>query len=443
MTAGVSELVASAPAVPAAVFDPARLAAVRATGLLDSTAEEPFDRLARLAATLLDAPLAFVTVVDERRSFWKSCIGVDTSNPGDRQNAVEQSFCQYVVGTAEPLIVEDAALDPRTRANPSIKSMGVRAWAGYPLLSPDGLVLGTFCVVDTKPRPWTDRDSTVLETLAHAASGEIALRVALQEARQASLVALTYGEQHAQLARTLQESLLPSRLLQVPGLDIAARYLPGGRGTQVIGDFYDVFPSRGDGWGVVVGDVCGHGAAAAAVTALARWSVRSSASRLSSPRRVLKALNSMMLERAEISPADESERFLTAAYLTLRPDAGGFAGLVCNGGHTPVLRRRAGGEIDTLGRGGMLLGALPDPPLKDFSFRLAAGDSLVLYTDGVTEARSRRGNEQFGDQRLAELVSAAPRPDAASLAEDIEAAVLSHTHGEVLDDTAIVVLAVT
>ena len=80
--------------VPARVFDPERLAAVRATGLLDTDAEEPFDRLAMLASTLLDAPLAFITVVDDSRSFWKSCIGVDASDLLARQNTVQESFCQ-------------------------------------------------------------------------------------------------------------------------------------------------------------------------------------------------------------------------------------------------------------------------------------------------------------------------------------------------------------
>src|SRR4051812_8198319 len=152
--------------------------------LLDTGPEEPFDRLARTAASVLDAPLAFVTVVDERRSFWKSCIGVDAPDPEDRQNPVEESFCQYLVGSRAELLVGDAAADPRTRDNPSVEKMGVRAWAGFPLWSPDGQVLGSFCVVDTEPRRWTARDAEVLRTLAAAASGEVALRGAVEDARR-------------------------------------------------------------------------------------------------------------------------------------------------------------------------------------------------------------------------------------------------------------------
>ena len=140
--------------VPAAVYDPQRLAAVYATGLLDTPPEEAFDRLARLARTVLGTPMAFVTLVDDERSYWKSCIGVPEG--GARQNSVDESFCQYVVGTGEALVARDAATHPVTKDNPSIELMGVAAWAGMPLRAPGGQVLGSFCVVDTEPRDWTD-----------------------------------------------------------------------------------------------------------------------------------------------------------------------------------------------------------------------------------------------------------------------------------------------
>lgn len=162
-----------------AVQDPNRLAAVLATRLLDTGPEEAFDRLARLAGILLQVPYAFVTVVDGSRSFWKSCIGVSTSSLAERQNTVEESFCQYVVNTDEPLVVGDARLNEVTRANPSIEKMGVVAWAGYPLRSIDGHVLGTFCVVDTAVRDWTNEDIEILAALSAAVEGEMRLRTLL------------------------------------------------------------------------------------------------------------------------------------------------------------------------------------------------------------------------------------------------------------------------
>lgn len=424
--------------VPDRVFDPRRLAAVARTGLLDTDAEEAFDRLATLAATLLETPFAFVTVVDDTRSFWKACVGVASPDPADRQNRVEDSFCQYVIGTQEPLIVDDAVADIRTRDNPSIESMGVAAWAGYPVHSPDGEVLGTFCVVDTKVRSWTERDVSVLETLSKAAAGEIALRAALDDAHEASLQALAYGEANAELARTLQDSLLPPSLLRVPGLDVAARHHPASPGTRVIGDFYDVVHAQGDAWGVVVGDVCGHGAPAAALTALARYTVSSLATREALPSAVLAELNTAVLERAARCGED---RFLTAAYATMRPDGAGFSGHLCSAGHPAALLRSPGGVVTPLGRPGMLLGVVDEVALKDDAFSLRPGEALVLYTDGVTEARQGRGQEMFGDERLAQVLAGVADDDpAAVVARAVEDAVLAHTQRAAPDDVAIVVL---
>ncbi len=153
-----------------AVGDPGRLAAVRATGLLDAVEVESLDHLTRLAARLLDAPLAFLTVVDDRRSHWASCAGV---TDGTRGGTVEESFCRYVITDGAPLVVEDAATHPRTRDNPSVVGMGVRAWAGYPVLDTAGRALGSFCVVDTVPRAWTPAQVEVLGVLAEAASAHL------------------------------------------------------------------------------------------------------------------------------------------------------------------------------------------------------------------------------------------------------------------------------
>ena len=106
--------------VAARVNDKQRLVAVAATGLLDTGADEPFDRIAAIAARVLKAPHAFITIVDDRRSFWKACIGIDSDDPSERQNGVEESFCQYVIGIDQPLMINDTRLDSRTRDNPSI-----------------------------------------------------------------------------------------------------------------------------------------------------------------------------------------------------------------------------------------------------------------------------------------------------------------------------------
>jgi phosphoserine phosphatase RsbU/P len=450
------------PAVPPQVHDPVRLAAVRRTELLDTGPEEAFDRLTRLAATLLGTPYAFVTVVDDTRSFWKSSVVVGAAESTHRQNPVEESFCQYVIGTGRELIVADVAADSRARGNPSIDLMGVAAWAAFPIRSPDGLVLGTFCVVDTVPRDWTPHDLEVLETVSYAAAGEIALRVAATEAKEATrratsanalaqaatrraeaaagdahratLQALEAAEEAAMLSRTLQESLLPPHLPTIPGMQIAARYLRGGRGADVLGDFYDVFRSVRGSWGAVVGDVAGKGPQAAKTTALARYTLRASAARTLRPSTNLIALNAALIDWFT-----DDAQFVTAVYASFQPHPLGFAVRVCCGGHEPALIRRADGTIDAIGHHDIILGYMPDPHLRDQRTMLRPGDTLVMVTDGVTEAR--RDRDMFGVDRLRAVLAEAA-DGAADVASAIEAAVLDYSGRRITDDTAILALRV-
>jgi hypothetical protein len=151
--------------LPAALSAPERLAAVRATGLLDTGPEDPFDDLARLAAVVTGCGRALITLVDERRSFWKSCIGVNAADAAGRQNPVRESFCYFLVGLGgAPFVIEDAAADPRTSRHPSVGPMKIGAWAGYPLLSPGGQVLGSMCVIDENPHPWPPEELATLAT---------------------------------------------------------------------------------------------------------------------------------------------------------------------------------------------------------------------------------------------------------------------------------------
>lgn len=168
-----------------AVRDPGRLAALTRSGLVGTGPEDAFDRLTELAALVIGAPRAFITLVDAQRYSYKSTVGLADGAP--RSGLVEQSFCRYVVGAGRPLIVEDARRDERTWDNPAIALHGVAAWAGYPVRARGGEVLGTFCVVDAVPHRWTEVDIQVLATLAQAASTEVALRMAEADAGLARL----------------------------------------------------------------------------------------------------------------------------------------------------------------------------------------------------------------------------------------------------------------
>jgi serine phosphatase RsbU (regulator of sigma subunit) len=235
-----------------AVRSAARLTAVRATELLDAVAEAPFDRLTAMAQRLTGAPFAFLTVVDDERSYWMSRQGIPADGP--HQNTVEESFCQYVVASGEPLVLDDVTADERTRDNPSIRSMGVRAWAGFPVHTPEGEVLGTFCVVDTEVRTWSAEDIALLEDLAALASREVGLRSVVRrvdESRVAAEAAALAAEGATALARReADRANLLARIgeLLTAGLDlddvwqaIAALAVPA------IGDFAHVHAVERDG----------------------------------------------------------------------------------------------------------------------------------------------------------------------------------------------------
>jgi PAS domain S-box-containing protein len=240
-------------------------------------------------------------------------------------------------------------------------------------------------------------------------------------------------ERFAQLAGTLQESLLPPELPDVPGVDLAAAYLPGGAGERIGGDFYDVFErARGD-WSIVIGDVCGKGPQAAALTALTRYTIRAAAMRATRPSSILSELNQAVLRQ-------HPERFCTAVYARLRRLPSGARLTVASGGHPLPLRIDAGGRVEKIGRPGRLLGVTPDCRLSDTVTDLAPGDVVVLYTDGVTEAR-RRDAGRFGEERLAALV-AAPGLDPGTIVRRVEEAVLGFQEGDQQDDVALVALRV-
>ena len=158
------------------VADPTRLAALRAVALLDTPAEEAFDRLTRLAARFTDAPSALVSLIDSDRQFFKSCVGLPEPWQSRRETPLSHSFCQYNRIAKTPLIITDAREHPLFRDNLAIRDLNVIAYLGIPLTSQDGYILGSFCVLDSKPREWTGEQISVVEDLAAAAMTEIQLR---------------------------------------------------------------------------------------------------------------------------------------------------------------------------------------------------------------------------------------------------------------------------
>lgn len=177
----------------------------------------------------------------------------------------------------------------------------------------------------------------------------------------------------------LRRSLLPARVPTVPECELAVRFLPAQAAELVGGDFYDVFPVASGGWAIVVGDVCGKGADAAAVTAMARWTLRSLAGTESGPADALRFLNRSMLG------LDLGGRFITVVYALLTVEGGHAQAEIACAGHPPAILVPSGDAVRSLPAHGTLLGIWPDVQLETARVTLAPGDALVLYTDGVSD----------------------------------------------------------
>jgi serine phosphatase RsbU (regulator of sigma subunit)/PAS domain-containing protein len=236
------------------------------------------------------------------------------------------------------------------------------------------------------------------------------------------------------VARTLQESLLPGKLPDIPGIEAAARFRHSGEGAEVGGDFYDLFATGPRGWTVVMGDVCGKGPDAAAVTALARYTLRAAAMRDRLPSRSLWLLNEALLRQRR------DRRFCTVAYAYLETLEGGARVGFASAGHPLPLLLHPDGAVEAIGEPGTLLGVVPDPSFEDRAVSLARGDALVFYTDGVIEARGN--GEPLDGARLAGLVGACAGRSADAIAAEVERAAVASHGGRPRDDIAVLVLRV-
>jgi serine phosphatase RsbU (regulator of sigma subunit) len=233
------------------------------------------------------------------------------------------------------------------------------------------------------------------------------------------------------VARTLQRTLVPATLPAIPGVELAARYHSTGDGTAPGGDFYDVFHLPAEAWGIVLGDVCGKGVEAAVLTALTRYTVRGAAVGERRPARVLHRVNEVLLGDAQ------ADRFCTVVYGRLRLVSGGARFTLSLSGHPPPLLLRADGGVARVGSPGMPVGVFETLEVSEEVVYLDPGDTLVFYTDGVTEARN--SGDWYGEERLASLI-ATQHGGAASIADAVAADVLAFSGGILRDDMALLVV---
>jgi serine phosphatase RsbU (regulator of sigma subunit)/PAS domain-containing protein len=238
----------------------------------------------------------------------------------------------------------------------------------------------------------------------------------------------------SEVAETLQASLLPARLpTNVPGLEFASAYIGATQSQEVSGDFYDVFSSP-DGWAIAIGDVCGKGQDAAAMTAAARHAIRALAHVKSSPVDVLAAANDVLLA------GDYDERFVTVKLAFLQPSGRGVQVRLGGAGHPGPAVVRADGRVEILEGGGLPLGLFADAQPNHADLELSAGDLLFFYTDGVTEARDAA--QRFFEDHLADSLAAGPARTAAQTVRAVQENVTAFSRGELRDDVTIVAVKV-
>jgi GAF domain-containing protein len=284
-----------------------------------------------------------------------------------------------------------------------------------------GRIFGTLTLANTTgSRLFEPPDVQLAEDLARRAG------TAIENAR-------LYTER-SRIAHTLQARLLPERLPSIPGALLAARYRAAGELNEVGGDFYDVFVRSPDEWALVVGDVAGKGAEAAAVTALARHTLRAGALEDDEPAKALLRLNAAM--RAH----DDADQYATAVLAYLSSDAPDRLRIRLSlAGHPPVMIIRADGGVEPAGTFGTMLAVLAEPQFRQVELELRTGDVLLMYTDGVTEAGPR--TRPFGDDGFRDLLASLSGAPPERVVDAVEAAVVELQDGRPRDDIALLALA--
>ncbi|GAB2493061.1 hypothetical protein GCM10027187_70200 [Streptosporangium sandarakinum] len=394
------------------------------------TADEPLEqRLRRCVQALaghLDGAVAAVWILDPQTgTLLLSADAVRGTVLDDRCARVPlgESTIGRIAAARRPYVTSEAIGDPRVEEQDWVRRESLTAFAGYPLVT-QGQVMGVLAVLARHRLP---------DTGVRALAG-IADQIAVAVHRDRLL------ERLSTTADALQRPLLPPRLPEPPGVELAARYRPYGDGLQIGGDFYDAFPLPGDRWAVALGDVCGKGPAAAAVTGLVRHTLWAAAQQDADPGHVLPLVHRAL--RRENSP------FCTLAYAVVDCSAEPVrVRLACAGHPSPILRRADGAVamvMEALDGYGPALGLFDGAHYPARSLDLRPGDSLVLYTDGFVEGGASHRQRQPDDLAATLAAHLPPGPGdrpADRIVEVLMADALNRWGEGLRDDLAVLALA--
>jgi serine phosphatase RsbU (regulator of sigma subunit)/anti-sigma regulatory factor (Ser/Thr protein kinase) len=347
--------------------------------LLDDLLRELLDRV----TDILEADTAAVLLVEEggRTLAARAAKGLEEEVERGFRLPVGRGFAGRIAFTRQPLVINDLRQSSIQPVNPLFEEKGVRSLLGVPLVV-EGEVIGVLHVGSLSGREFVERDIELMQLVAD--------RVALSIERSRLLV-------QGQIAATLQRSLLPRKLPQVPGLRMAARYLPAADESAVGGDWYDVIELDRPCLGFVIGDVAGHGMAAATFMGQLRSAIRAYALDTGGPGEVITKL-------ADFSNRMHS-RMATVIYATLNLNT--WEVRIARAGHPYPLLLRADGSTEFLSStSGPPIGTVGGHVYDEEVLTLSAGETLVLYTDGLIERRGRQLED--GEKALAEVATSAP-----------------------------------
>ena len=361
---------------------------------LPAESDEAFERFVRLVRRQLGVPVALVSLVSTREQVFPGAAGLPEPWQTTRRTPLTHSFCQHVVTSREPLIIEDAREHPLVRDNLAVPDLNVVAYAGAPLVDADGQVIGSLCAIDGRPRQWSADDLAVLTDLADACSSELQLRAMRERAHQAAEVAAAQWrrtqqllEERSSVAETLQRAML-THLPESDHLRIAARYLPAHAQDQVGGDWYDAFLTPDGATVVAIGDTSGHDIGAAADMGQLRTLLRGYAVDRDEP-------PSSTMRRLDQAMATFSIDTLATVVLARIEQEPAYAALGMrrlrwtNAGHPPPVLLHADGRVEALATPpDLLVGVRPDCLRSDHVLPLPPGSTLLLYSDGLIEQRA-------------------------------------------------------
>ena len=404
----------------------------RAQQLLEDSersAREEAERQRRRSAALERVSRAIVAQLD-LDEILQTAIDAATDLTGADAGAFDRHFTTRGVVRSD-----DIGADALLRRE--VASLGlaepVRSYLAVPLTMVDGESAGGFVFGHSQAGVFDVEAEAAASSIASTAAVAIANARLLQAARHEAAAREVALRQRDQVAVALQQSLLPPDLPAISGLEIGAHYHAG---TELVGgDFYDVFTLGEDTWGIVLGDVCGSGPEAASQTALTRHTVRTAAMFDTDPATVVQTLNRALLR-------SNTTRFTTAVFLRLTRHADRVAVTIASGGHPPPLICRRDGTIEESSATGPLLGVtdVPIDTLQVAHYVLAPGDMLVLYTDGLTEAR--RSGVLFDVEGVKATLTRERDESPVRLANALVDAALRHAGAPLNDDVAIVILRV-